>query len=111
MLNRKKTYTKKLIRDKIPEIIGEKGAKFETRILKDKEFEKELKKKLVEEAMEVEKEEVDILNELADVLELIISIGELKGVEFKEIKDKQEEKKVERGGFSKKLFLEWVEEN
>lgn len=49
----KKYFHKKLVRDKIPKLITSLGGKFETRVLNAQEFEKELKKKLLEEAKEV----------------------------------------------------------
>ena len=52
---RKKYYHQKLIRDKIPEGIKASGDDYETRVLAKTEFEKELKKKLVEESKEVAK--------------------------------------------------------
>ena len=106
----KKKYNK-LVRDKIPEIIISKGATPKTSILDDSNFRKKLKEKLIEEAQEVVEEEKDILNELADVLELIKSIGREYNIEFNEIEKKQIEKSTERGGFLKKILLEWVEES
>ena len=43
----KKDYYRKLIRDKIPEIIKSKGGEFKTRTLRKREFEKELRKKII----------------------------------------------------------------
>ena len=104
----KKYYHKKLIRDKIPDIIKASKDNFETRILSDKELEKELKKKLVEEAKEVSQASKDsILNELADVLELIKSISSHFKIKFNQVEKYQTEKKKKRGGFEKKLFLIW----
>jgi predicted house-cleaning noncanonical NTP pyrophosphatase (MazG superfamily) len=105
----RKTYNK-LVRDKIPEIIISKGAAPKTSILNNTEYRDRLKEKLLEEAKEVVDEGNDILNELADVLELVKSIGEEYGIEFSEIESKQLIKKAERGGFVKKILLEWVDE-
>jgi len=49
----KKHYHKKLIRDKIPELIQSRGGAFETRLMNGKEYEKELRNKLIEEAKEL----------------------------------------------------------
>ncbi len=106
-----KTYYSKLIRDKIPEVITKSGGKYEVRILKEKEFEKELKKKLVEEAKEVGKaSKKEIVNELSDILEIIKSISEYHKLNFKQIEKYQAKKRKERGGFKKKLFLVWSSE-
>ena len=64
----KKVIYNKLIRDRIVEIIKKKRLKAKARILDKKEYEKELKKKLVEEAKELVKaKDKDFLNELVDV--------------------------------------------
>ena len=105
---KKKYYHQKLIRDKIPEKIKSTGDDYKTRILGNAEFEKELKKKLVEEAKEAAyapKEE--FLNELADVLELTKSIASHFKIPFSRVEKFQEEKRKKRGGFKKKLFLIW----
>ena len=73
---KKKYYHQKLIRDRIPEVIKATGDEGKTRILGEREYEKELKKKLIEESKEVLKaSKEEVLNELADVLELIKSIA------------------------------------
>jgi len=103
-----KFYHKKLIRDKIPEIIEANNGKYESRVMEEDEFKKELKKKLIEEGKEViEAEEGELVKELADVLELIKSIGESQDISFKSIEEKQKQRREERGGFRKKLFLVW----
>lgn len=107
----KKYFHKKLIRDKIPEIIETNNGHYETRVLDNKEFEVELKKKLIEEARELQNaNDEEILGELADVLELVKSIAVQKGIEFKTVEEKQITKKEKRGGFDKKIFLEWSDQ-
>lgn len=46
--------------------------------------------------------------ELADLLEVMISIAELESKTLDDINFTREQKKNERGGFSKKLFLKEV---
>lgn len=105
---KKKIFHRKLIRDKIPEFIKIENNEFKTRVLGKKEFEKELKRKLLEETKETIKAPREkLLNELADVLELIKSIGNHYGLSFSKIEKYQKEKKKIRGGFKKKLFLIW----
>ena len=105
---KKKYYHQKLIRDKIPEKIKEAGGDYEVRILDGKEFEKELKKKLVEESKELSKApKEELLNELADVLELTKSIASHFKIHFSKVEKFQEEKRDKRGAFKKKLFLVW----
>lgn len=104
----KKYYHQKLIRDKIPEKIKATGDDYETSVLGKTEFEKELKTKLVEESNEVARaSKEELLNELADVLELIKSIASHHKIPFLKIQKFQEEKRKKRGGFKKKLFLVW----
>ncbi|MCD6500618.1 nucleoside triphosphate pyrophosphohydrolase [bacterium] len=104
----KRFYHKKLIRDKIPKIIEVNKGKYKVRIMKKGEFKRELKKKLIEEAKEVIKAKKDeLLKELADVLELIKSIAESENIDFKLIEKKQKQRRKERGGFKKRLFLIW----
>jgi len=63
----------KLIRDRILEIIKAAGEKPYWRVLGRKEYTKEIKKKILEEAkelIEVKKKE-EIINEIVDIQELI----------------------------------------
>lgn len=101
-------YHKKLIRDKIPQIIEANKGKYEIRVMNDNEFKRELKKKLVEEAKELKgTKKSELLKELADVLELINSIAESENISFEIIEKKQKQRRKERGGFKKRLFLVW----
>jgi predicted house-cleaning noncanonical NTP pyrophosphatase (MazG superfamily) len=98
----------KLVRDKIPEIIKATGNEGEVRVMGEREFEKELKKKLIEEARELLKTKKENLpKELADVLEVLKSIAEFYGIDFELIEEKQIKRRKERGGFKKRLFLVW----
>ncbi|MEA3293097.1 MAG: nucleoside triphosphate pyrophosphohydrolase [Patescibacteria group bacterium] len=104
----KKFYHKKLIRDKIPEIIESNNGKYELRIMKENEFKKELRQKLIEESKEVIKaNKKELEKELADVLEIIKSIAESEDICFKIIEKEQKARRKERGNFKKRLFLIW----
>jgi predicted house-cleaning noncanonical NTP pyrophosphatase (MazG superfamily) len=80
--------------------------------LNDEEFKIALKEKLVEEAKELleAKTDEEILNELSDVLQLIESIALNNNLSIIQVEKQKEKKKQERGGFDKKLFLEYVDE-
>jgi predicted house-cleaning noncanonical NTP pyrophosphatase (MazG superfamily) len=102
-----KVYNK-LVRDKIPKIIKADGKKFKTRILEDREYLKELVKKLKEEATEFE--ENPSIEELADIKEITIAIREALGIHAGELEDMRRKKAATNGRFKQKIFLESVEE-
>ncbi|MBO5095577.1 MAG: nucleoside triphosphate pyrophosphohydrolase [Bacilli bacterium] len=100
----------KLVRDNIPEIIKSNGETPITRILDDEEYKKELERKLLEEYNEVLESSGDNrMEELADMLEVMISIAELENKTLEDIINICEEKRKKRGGYKKKLCLEKVE--
>lgn len=100
-----KTYNK-LVRDKIPEIIEDDGKKCDTEIASKDEHYELLKKKLIEETEEFIEDEN--LEELADVMEVIFSLAESLGYEEKDLINKREEKREERGGFREGIVLRKV---
>ena len=102
----------KLIRDKIPEIIKKDKAIPKVTRLNSKSFEKELKKKLIEESMELQiaQGKKDILKELSDVLEILQAIARIENISWKKIEEQRRERAKKRGGFKKKLFLKEVQE-
>lgn len=98
----------KLVRDKIPEIIESSGKNFIFDYLNDEGFEIALERKLDEEVKEYH--ESKDTEELADILEVIISLAKLKGLSFADLVDLQTKKSVKKGGFSKKIYLIAVSE-
>jgi predicted house-cleaning noncanonical NTP pyrophosphatase (MazG superfamily) len=99
----------KVIRDKIPEIIAESGKKYTLKQLDDASFLAEIEKKLIEEVNEYS-ESKDI-EELADLLEVIYRISELRGVNSDELDEIRKEKAEKRGKFDDNLFLIDAEKN
>ena len=93
----------KAIRDKIPEIIAESGKKYSIKHLDDESFLAELEKKLIEEVNEYSKSK-DV-EELADLLEVIYRISELRGVSSDELDEIRKDKAEKRGKFASNLFL------
>ena len=67
-----------------------------------------LGKNLLEESQEVinSQDTEDILEELADVLEVLKSIAELENRNLDDVIEIANQKRLKRGGFSKKIFLE-----
>jgi predicted house-cleaning noncanonical NTP pyrophosphatase (MazG superfamily) len=104
------TYNK-LVRDRIPEIITKNGESFNTRILTEEEYIKELKKKCYEELDEyaATDNDRDAVEELADLLELMYALAQVHGVDFYEIEKVRQEKAEKRGGFQERIFLIDVE--
>jgi predicted house-cleaning noncanonical NTP pyrophosphatase (MazG superfamily) len=101
-----KNYNK-LIRDRILEIIEETGEKPYSRILNKKEYIKEIKKKILEEAKELiqAKTKKEIINEITDIQELIDVLTVELGLTKSQLRKLQKEKNKKRGGFKKRLFL------
>jgi len=100
---------KKLVRDNIPDIIKANGEIPVVEVLSDNDYKKELEKKLFEECQEVlDSTGIDRIEELADLLEVMISLAELENKTFYDIIELREDKKSKRGGFSKRLFLKGV---
>lgn len=102
----------KLVRDRIPEIIENSGKKFTTKILDEKQYVIELKKKLIEEMEEYQNAESneEATEELADVLELMHALAKVHGSSIEEVEKIREEKAEKRGGFEEKIFLIEVED-
>lgn len=91
----------KLVRDKIPEILVEKGANFEQHTASDEEYKERLLEKLDEEIAEF-KEEYSA-EELADVIEVIEALKRLP--EYQTVDLLQKKKFEERGGFDKRIII------
>ncbi|PLS18706.1 phosphoribosyl-ATP pyrophosphohydrolase [Bacillus sp. M6-12] len=102
----------KLVRDLIPKVIENTGKRFTTRILDEKEYISELKKKSYEELEEymatTNKDEA--IEELADLLEIIHAFAEYHGSSIQEVEQVRSRKAAERGGFKEKIFLIEVED-
>ncbi len=99
----------KLIRDLIPEIIKKHSGKdAHVRRLDDDEFEEYLRKKVVEEAIELRHadSEHNLAEEIADVQELLDTLLKFKGISKEQINTVQDQKRTERGGFEKRLLME-----
>ena len=103
------TY-KKLVRDHIPNIIRNVGETPITRTLSDDEFREELRKKLVEEALECAQATTreEFVAELADIEEVIQTLREMSQVSQEEVERVRVCKQEHKGGFSKRIFLEDV---
>ena len=105
-----KTYNK-LVRDKIPEIIEADGEMPKVRILGEAEYKVALLEKLVEEsreAMAAKGDPKELSKEIGDVLEVIDATIEAFGLDRSRIEESKQKRKESRGGFEKRLFLEFT---
>lgn len=113
----------KLVRDRIPEIIAKNGGVASVKTLDhDGRFVVALYKKVREELYEllceVEKLELEttakgsngVLEELADVMEVMHALIRMHGFSTEFVEAKRVAKRHDRGGFDKRLFLEYVDE-
>ncbi len=91
----------KLIRDKIPEGIAERGETAEIVQLKGDALILALQQKIVEEGLEVldASSGEEIISELADVLEVVNALATALGTSIDDVDDERTDKKDRRGGF------------
>ncbi|MFA5966918.1 MAG: nucleoside triphosphate pyrophosphohydrolase [Patescibacteria group bacterium] len=94
----------KLVRDRIPEIIKEKGGKFTSHIANEQEYWQKLKEKLQEEVDEFKQGENR--EEVADILEVLEAICDFKGWDKSELQILKDKKAESRGGFKERIILE-----
>lgn len=94
----------KLVRDKIPEIIRNKGTEPVIHVANETEYWSKLKEKLLEEIGEFNADESP--EKMADVLEVIDAIMEFKGFQKEEIEAIKIKKVEDRGGFKKRIILD-----
>jgi predicted house-cleaning noncanonical NTP pyrophosphatase (MazG superfamily) len=102
----------KLVRDLIPNVIKRTGKGFTTRVLDESEYIIELKKKAFEELEEYmdAKEYKEVIEELADMLEIIHAFAEFHGSSIEEVEAVRKQKAKDRGRFQEKIYLMEVEE-
>ena len=93
----------KAVRDKIPEIIENSGKTCKVRTLDDDKFLTMLEKKLDEEVAEYQSNKS--VEELADILEVVFRIAELRGTDASALEAARHDKSTNNGRFEKNLFL------
>ena len=99
----------KLVRDRIPEIIGASGKNCVTEILSDADYLELLDAKLDEELAEYHKDQN--VEELADLLEVIYAAAKARGYTLEQLEVVRAEKASKRGAFEKKILLKEVIED
>ena len=96
----------KLVRDKIPNIIEEKGENPVIKVLNENDYKKELEKKLYEEYKEViEASGDERIEELADMLEVIRALASLENKNLNDIIDIADKKIKNVVLLMRKFFL------
>ncbi|TAL49193.1 phosphoribosyl-ATP pyrophosphohydrolase [Patescibacteria group bacterium] len=91
----------KLVRDKIPEILDEKGISYERRVASPEEYKTELIKKLGEEVAEFL--QAGNSEELADVMEVVEALRKLP--DYASVEQLRRKKLAARGGFEGRIIL------
>lgn len=97
----------KLVRDRIPDIIGEQGKQYTIKTLDKEAYIAELRKKLQEEHQEYITAEQDreAVEELADMLEVIYALASVHGATEQELNRVRDEKAQKRGKFQERILL------
>ncbi|MFZ1301306.1 MAG: hypothetical protein WAQ27_01865 [Candidatus Microsaccharimonas sp.] len=97
----------KLIRDGLEATYVELNQQATYRKLSNKEYIQALKDKLIEEAKEINPEDREsVINELADVCQVIEDLSNAYNISSVEINTVKDAKFKKKGGFSKALFVE-----
>jgi predicted house-cleaning noncanonical NTP pyrophosphatase (MazG superfamily) len=97
----------KLVRDRIPIVIQKAGGLARVRHVPRSEADALLAQKLIEEAFEVRGTLGEgLIEELADVLEVVDAMRSHAGIAKAELERLREEKRAKRGGFEQLIYLE-----
>lgn len=100
----------KLIRDRIPEIIKLGGKQAQIEVMSEAEYRNALLEKLVEEAQEATKaSDVELVTEIADLYEVIDAVLVAWEVPREDMLQIQKERRMQCGGFERRLKLLWTE--
>lgn len=96
----------KLVRDNVPQMLESQGNKCDVDTLQEEIVLEYLYIKLQEEIFDL----VDTgdIDELADILEIVYSIGEKYGYSSEDLYKRKIEKKEEYGGFKKNILLKKI---
>lgn len=94
----------KLIRDKIIDIIKDKGEYAVIHVASEKEYHEKIRKKLNEEVKEFLKEENK--EEMADIIEVLNAICKSNGWKMEDVEKIRKKKAKERGSFDRRIILD-----
>ncbi len=110
----KKVVYNKLIRDGIPAHLDEYGLTYDIRpITDDAMFEQEVRKKIVEEAIEVQTagNREELVKEMADIAEVLRVLQSIHRISSEEVEVARVAKRDKKGGFDRRLFVAWCEDH
>lgn len=111
MVTKKRFSMKKLGRDKIEEFFESQGVIPHVRTLDKDELIAALKQKLLEESQEVfcSTDFENLIEELADVREVILTLMHLSGISEKLVEEKRRIKKSQFGGFETGKYFHYID--
>ena len=97
----------KLWRDKAPDMLRAYGSIVQVMPLTDAEYDAQLRIKLLEEADEVcvAKNHKELMEELADVCEVVDALCKLHGISKEQLIATQTKKRQEKGGFYERMYV------
>jgi predicted house-cleaning noncanonical NTP pyrophosphatase (MazG superfamily) len=99
----------KLVRDRIVSHIEQYGDKPQWRKLDQDQLRQALLNKLQEEAAELQFDDPDLLIELADVQEVLVTLIKAAGFTQQQVRLAQRQKRTKVGSFKQRIFIDWVE--
>lgn len=107
----KRFRVEKIIRDRLPEIMRNKGIAVSEKTLSAIEFIERLKDKLIEEANEAKcaTDRLSFIEEIGDLLEVIEALCAAADVKMEDVREIMGQKRTSKGGFDRKIYNHFVE--
>lgn len=104
-----KIYYNKLCRDRIPQIIKEKGFDCHIRVVDHDEYKREIVRKVFEEASGVSNhsDHEDLVAEIADLMITLDAVKKEFGVTEEEVSRAINKSLAEKGAYDERLYLSW----
>lgn len=104
-----KIYYNKLCRDKIPQIIKDKGFDCHVRVVDHDEYKREIVRKIFEEASGVSNhaDHEDLVAEIADLLITLDAVKKEFGVTEEEVSRAIDQSLADKGAYDERLYLSW----
>lgn len=105
----KKKYYNKLIRDKVPNNMKQKGVAFHVSTLNQAALKRELLKKVGEEASSLPglRNRQQLAEELGDILDVIDEVQRVFKITTLLVRQTRRQAAQRKGGFKKRIYLHW----